>query len=170
MLHNSFYVIEKLSPDYIVMSALWKKYAVGSAFIIRSELFDDEKMFDERYFVYWEEVGLSLKIINQGYKICVLNNSVCIWDENSQVHQFKAQYYLARNSFLINKKYHITTCPQVFSYYSKSLLKNVYNALRYKKPAPLSYFVHGILDGIRGKYGLMNNWLDLLCSSETTEI
>jgi GT2 family glycosyltransferase len=78
MLHNSFYVIEKLSPDYIVMSALWKKYAVGSAFIIRSELFDDEKMFDERYFVYWEEVGLSLKIINQGYKICVLNNSVCI--------------------------------------------------------------------------------------------
>jgi GT2 family glycosyltransferase len=47
---------------------------IGAYFLIRREVFDQLGGFDERFFVYFEEVDISLRALNGGYASCILRD------------------------------------------------------------------------------------------------
>lgn len=79
-------------------------FATGCAIMIRRELLEKTGGFDERYFLYFEDVDLSLKIASAGYQIG-FEPKAKVWHINagssggsgSRLHQ----YYQTRNRFLL---------------------------------------------------------------------
>lgn len=78
-------------------------FATGCSLIIRRELMEKVGMFDKRYFLYFEDVDLSMRIRASGYLIGFCPNSV-VWHKNagssggsgSPFHD----YYQTRNKLL----------------------------------------------------------------------
>jgi GT2 family glycosyltransferase len=101
----------------------------GGAHVIRREIFEKTRGYDERLFFYWEEVDLSNQIINLGYKIqydpsiIVLHKTSpegrVLWTENRY-------YYYTRNALYLRMKYYRS--PKDFLSYSMGyLLKGARN-------------------------------------------
>lgn len=81
-------------------------YLSGCCLLIRRQIVDKIGPFDSRYFMYSEDADYSRKIINHGYKIAYLYQSV-IWHVNSgssgrgPIHD----YFLTRNRLLFGFRY-----------------------------------------------------------------
>jgi GT2 family glycosyltransferase len=84
-------------------------YVTGSAFLARREMFETVGMFDERFFLVWEDVDLSLRTTKaSGHKPLVISRaqvlhgrSVSFGGENSPLYN----YFYARNSYLVARKH-----------------------------------------------------------------
>lgn len=79
-------------------------YATGSAMLVRRELFERAGLFDERYFLVWEDVDFCLRARASGARVVVVadsrvlhGRSVSFGGEGSPLYQ----YFLVRNSFLL---------------------------------------------------------------------
>lgn len=78
-------------------------FATGCCILIKREVLEKSGLFDERYFLYLEDVDLSLRAIEHGYQIGFCAEAV-IWHKNagssggagSGLHQ----YYQTRNRLL----------------------------------------------------------------------
>jgi GT2 family glycosyltransferase len=83
-------------------------YASGCCMLIKSEVFKKVGMFDEKYFLYYEDADLSLRAKKKGYKIIYLPESV-IWHKNAGStggSGSKLQdYYISRNRMYFGIKY-----------------------------------------------------------------
>jgi GT2 family glycosyltransferase len=83
-------------------------FITGCSFFIRSEVLNTVGMFDERYYLYLEDLDLSLRIQNAGWKTMYVPTSV-IWHVNAgssgrpgnPLHE----YYFTRNRILIGFRY-----------------------------------------------------------------
>jgi len=75
-------------------------FATGCCVFIKREVLEKSGLFDERYFLYLEDVDLSLRAIERGYKIGFCSEAI-VWHKNagssggagSALHQ----YYQTRN-------------------------------------------------------------------------
>ena len=82
-------------------------FATGCCLLIKKEVLDRVGLFDPRYFVYWEDVDLSVRVRKAGYKIYYEPKGK-IWHKNagssrsgSELHD----YYLTRNRLLFGTSY-----------------------------------------------------------------
>lgn len=82
-------------------------FATGACLLIKKEVIKKFGLFDERYFLYFEDADLSQKILKGKYKILYVPNAV-LWHNNagssgsgSSLHD----YYLTRNRMLFGMKY-----------------------------------------------------------------
>ena len=83
-------------------------FATGCCVLIRREVLEKTGTLDKKYFLYLEDVDLSLKAIKRGYEIHFCPKSV-VWHKNagssggsgSYVHQ----YYQTRNRLLLAFRY-----------------------------------------------------------------
>ncbi|WP_102385705.1 glycosyltransferase family 2 protein [Vibrio cyclitrophicus] len=80
-------------------------YIAGSFFLISREAINKVGFFDEKYFLYWEEVDLSLRLKDLKFKLYSLPHVSVIRESNAIGRVVNAQYYLTRNSFLLKKKF-----------------------------------------------------------------
>src|SRR5579859_855902 len=99
------------------------EFATGCCALIPKKIIDKVGFFDSRYFLYLEDVDLSLRVLLAGYKI-VFCPTAQIWHENagssggsgSTLHQ----YYQTRNRLFFFSKYHD---PQMVDSGVKKLFK-----------------------------------------------
>ena len=83
-------------------------FATGCSMMVRSEVFTSIGNFDERYYLYLEDVDLCLRARRAGFGIMYTPGSV-VWHKNagssggagSSLHD----YYLMRNRFLLGFRY-----------------------------------------------------------------
>lgn len=83
-------------------------FATGCCVLIRREVLEKVGTFDKRFFLYFEDVDLSVRTERAGYKIGYCPDAV-IWHKNagssggagSSLHN----YYLARNRLLFTEKH-----------------------------------------------------------------
>jgi hypothetical protein len=80
---------------------------IGAYFLIRRHLFDQLNGFDERFFVYFEEVDISLRARNAGYGSCILGSvsayhTGCV--SSDQVKD-KRLFYFWRSRLLYARKH-----------------------------------------------------------------
>ncbi len=82
-------------------------FATGACFAIKKEVLDKIGLFDDNYFLYFEDADLSMRIISVGYKILYVPDSI-VWHKNagssgsgSNLHD----YYLTRNRIYFGMKY-----------------------------------------------------------------
>ena|GEM_PF-2602575 len=81
----------------------------GSIFIIRKNIFNEIGGFSENCFMFGEEIEMSYKVLQKGYKI--------IWDTHSQViHDYSYSIRRVRDKKLINKLKYSFYCSLINCY------------------------------------------------------
>ncbi|MFB9136405.1 glycosyltransferase family 2 protein [Vibrio olivae] len=124
-------------------------YVAGSCFIIERELVDQIGLFDERYFMYWEEVDLSIRIILNGKKLVSTTKSHIFRKSNSSDRSANAIYFSARNSKILHAKFKDRFSFRYLLFYlGSSLLYSLFLSIKIRKLNPFLSFIRGVVSGI----------------------
>jgi GT2 family glycosyltransferase len=100
-------------------------YLSGCAMLIRSEIFQKVGLFDEDYFLYWEDADFSVRAKRAGYKLAVCPKSRIIHLEKSQEKKEKKIYWLVISGLIFFKKNSsLIFRPYIFFYVLLRRLKN----------------------------------------------
>lgn len=82
-------------------------FATGACLLLQKKIIDKTGLFDNRYFLYYEDADLSMRIIQSGFRIFYQPKAL-VWHSNagssgsgSDLHD----YYLTRNRLLFGIKY-----------------------------------------------------------------
>ena len=77
-------------------------FVSGTAMLVKKEVFEKVGPFDERYFLYYEDVDFCRRAEKAGFKVVLAPLAVVIHKESSAVSQKSGlkEYYLARNHWL----------------------------------------------------------------------
>jgi len=126
-------------------------YAAGSCFLLDREVINQIGLFDERYFMYWEEVDLSLRIKQQAKKIVSTTASFIIRKSNPKERSANAMCFSTRNSFLLNIKFIEMTNRSLFNYLLLMLSISVVKTLRNRNLDHIKCFCIGIKNGLTFK-------------------
>lgn len=80
-------------------------YITGASIFLRVAALKDIGLFDERFFVYWEDADLSFRLTAKSWKICVQPKAKIWHKESSSTGRFSKRravlFYSARAIFLI---------------------------------------------------------------------
>lgn len=88
-----------LKPDF---------YVPGAAMLIRKKVFEKIGMFDERYFLYFEDADFCMRARKAGFKLAVAPDAIVRHDQSSSTSKLGAALLLRyhyRNAHLFNIKY-----------------------------------------------------------------
>lgn len=77
----------------------------GCAMLISREVFEKVGLFDERFFLYYEDTDLSLRVKNSGFKNLVVSNSKVFHAEKSEGNKAKKTYWLVLSGIYFFKKH-----------------------------------------------------------------
>lgn len=127
-------------------------YLAGSCMLLKRSVIDKVGLFEENFFLYWEEVELSLRIKTNGYKIVSTTSTTIKRKDNEKKRTLLSCYYLTRNVFLLKKKNYISGFS-VLNYIYRELILTVYRVIKFKESAYLKYYFQGLFDGLKGKFG-----------------
>jgi GT2 family glycosyltransferase len=129
-------------------------YSQGACMLISREVLRKVGLFDERFFLYWEEVDFSLRVREKGYKLVSVTSARVIREKNPSVRQPLSFYYSIRNARLIKTKH-----PKVFSNFKYVIYLGYMLLLIFKYSFRPTYFVElwynyfsGLRDSFRNKY------------------
>ncbi len=82
--------------------------ATGCCMLVKKEVFEKAGLFDDKYFLYYEDSDLSMRAKRKGFKIMYVPNSI-IWHKNASSaggSGSKLQdYYITRNRLLFGFRY-----------------------------------------------------------------
>ncbi len=83
-------------------------FASGCCFLIKREVLGKVGLFDEKYFLYYEDNDLSQRVKRKGFKI-IYNPKAIIWHKNAGSvggsGSYLQDYYITRNRMLFGIKY-----------------------------------------------------------------
>lgn len=84
------------------------EYATGACMLIKREVIEKVGMFDEKYFLYYEDADLSMRSKKAGWQITYVPKSK-IWHKNASSTGGSGSnlqdYYITRNRLLFAKRY-----------------------------------------------------------------
>lgn len=98
-------------------------YATGCCMMIPRSVIDEVGFWDEKYFMYWEDMDYSLRLKEAGIQICYLPNAK-IWHKvgMSGGSQSKmAIYYSNRNRFYIIKRYDFGVFARTYTVLTRAM-------------------------------------------------
>ncbi|MFA6980574.1 MAG: glycosyltransferase family 2 protein [Ignavibacteriaceae bacterium] len=125
-------------------------FVSGCALMIRADLFEKVKGFDERFFLYSEEVDLCYSVTKSNYKV-IYSPFPIVWHHHSKTigeNPYKKSYYLIRSKIFFVKKW--GTKRQVLNMF----IKQVKNAIM---SSTIQYMKQVILLGLALFDGISNN-------------
>lgn len=130
----------------------------GCAFMIRTSLLNHIGLFNEKYFAYYEDVDLSFRICDAGYKLMLIPSSLIyhIGGGSSNTPEKRKEGYLSPDVHYYNTRNHIWIIRQWLKWYEKptailyhavySISLTCYFLLRFrwnKLMAVAKGFIHG---------------------------
>lgn len=131
-------------------------YCPGSFIYFRRSKFENfPELFDERFFMYWEEVDLSLNIRKRTGMCCFINNAGHVLRNDNKIGWLNnAVYYYFRNAFLIKYKHNdIFSSINMFTFFSKSFIVFFLKSIAHRNIRIIRMMLYGIYDGFKKKYG-----------------
>lgn len=146
---NSYH--SKMGDIFRPNSKLQQSEFLCGCFIMHAaSLFEKYSLvWDERYFLYCEDLDYSLKLLKNNAKIVIIKNEFVFHKISKSTNKtpFLQLYYTNRNRFLVARKW----LPRRYHLLFVSYLVFVrfVQSIMYRNPR---YFA-GIVDGILGKYG-----------------
>ncbi len=145
--------------DYIKLNGYFQKwltankdivetdYLAGSCMLLNRQIIDKIGLFDESFFMYWEEVDLSLRIKNEGYKLISITKTSINRLDNPVERSSNAIYFTTRNSFKIYKKHNLFKLHSLMLYFFYSLLSALKYSIIYKNFIFIRKYFLGINHG-----------------------
>jgi GT2 family glycosyltransferase len=106
-------------------------YLSGCAMLIRAEVFRKIGLFDEKFFLYWEDTDFSVRAKKAGYKLAVYPQSRICHFEKSQEKMERKIYWLVLSGLIFFKKNYSFFYRPWFSFYV--LLRKIKNRHDIKK-------------------------------------
>lgn len=130
----------------------------GGTTFLKADVYKHIGLFDERFFMYGEEIDLAYKITKTNYKMYVTSKAKCWhfhdWSKQNMRRHYLQYYYMNRNRYLYLKKY------KLINYLIINLFKELFYfpftlvwSLRKYNIKFLRYYYLGIFNGLRGEIG-----------------
>lgn len=153
---NKHYLNQEL--DATVPEMLEVDFVCGGNYMFRADVFDKIGLYDEKIFMYGDEVDILLRVSNHGYKIFSTTRTVCyhehIYEEikgkKVRFPSNNALFYTGRNYFYLIKK-HGNTKNIIFGAIKATIrtfrftLSSIIKTGKLNKPY---YLVKGYIKGI----------------------
>lgn len=130
-----------ISTKHVVES----DYAAGSCLLLDRGVIDKIGLFDERYFMYWEEVDLSLRIKEVNKIIISTTHSYIIRKKNPASRSNNAIFYSTKNALLIYLKFKNFSFFSLFVFYVYMSLYSIKVSLTSASTKPFTSFLKGML-------------------------
>jgi GT2 family glycosyltransferase len=127
-------------------------YITGSSMLVPAMAFRSVGLFDESYFLYYEEVDWCLRARRAGWRLAYAPLSVVWHKEGSSVGRGspRADYYSTRNALLITRKLNPHLLPFVAVY---TLYRNLIPKLLRVQPVRAGAVLRGFRDFLLGHRG-----------------
>ncbi|SMY17005.1 glycosyltransferase family 2 protein [Photobacterium aquimaris] len=140
---SGFNTVYKLSEDNKHLT----DYLAGSCFLIKRDYIDKGNyLFNDDFFMYFEEVELSIRLKKAGWKLISCLDSNVYRKSNPESRSPNAIFYSARNSFLLYKIHSdFFSKTDLFKY----LIKLGLFSLRKFKYKSVKSYLSGVVSGIR---------------------
>lgn len=128
-------------------------YIFGCGLLLRRQLLDDVGLFDERFFMYYEDQDLCRRARTHGYRLLIVPEAK-MWHKVSASTGGEGtplnKYYLARSSVLFYAKHTPRWLgPLIALYRLGSAARTVGRVLRRGQPAVAQAYLRGLIDGLR---------------------
>ncbi|NOZ05662.1 MAG: glycosyltransferase family 2 protein [Chloroflexi bacterium] len=126
---------------------------VGCGLLLRRELLEQVGLFDERFFLYYEDSDLCLRARAAGFRL-LLVPSAKMWHKvatSSGGSDAPAErYQMARSSVLFFRKHaRLWQTPFIVPYRTASAVKTVARLLLRRRPDAARAYLRGLRDGLR---------------------
>lgn len=129
------------------------EFATGCLQLISKKVIEDVGLYDEKYFLYMEDVDYCHRVKQSGYKIKYVPKSKIYHKVSASTGGSESPitiYYCTRNRLMFNKKYK-TTITNSMKFYSFWLLKLIAEPIR--KGKKFKYSLKAIKDHNNKNYG-----------------
>ena len=139
-------------------------YVTGCVMLIPAHVIEKVGLFDDRFFLNWEDADISFRIKNSGYKLMVEPNALVyhkVSVSQGGYHTPLHQYYMHRNRLLFFSNNFPGYFP-IFLMIQIFLRMPIYIAQQLLKGEPrIGLFVlYGYLDFIRSRFGRCSHYLN----------
>lgn len=142
LLGNSVFVDKHTDIDYIS----------GASLFAEVDTLKEIGLFDERFFLYWDDADLGIRFKKAGYMLLCCSEAVVYHKEGGtagRINQLN-DYYWVRNGLLFTKKHYPYLLPIVIlSYIFKYAILRTFR----RQPNNLNSLFSGIVDFFMGKFG-----------------
>lgn len=128
-------------------------YIPGTAMMVKKEVFEKVGLFEEKYFIYYEDTELSLRAKKAGFKIVFVPKAVIHHQESTSFGKKSGahNYYMARNHLLFVER----NAPVAIKLQELiRLLKTIWEHAKKKK----KYAILGIKDYFLRRFGRRNDF------------
>lgn len=128
-------------------------YCAGSCLLIKRNLINEVGLFDDKFFMYWEEVDLSYRIKKFGYRVVTTTHTSIYRKSNHPFRNINAVYFYIRNSFFLHIKHpEEFTLTSLIKFLTISFLSQVALMFRKKEPKRIYKYFNGLLAGLAACY------------------
>lgn len=130
------------------------EYLTGCSFLARTRILQELGGFDEHYFCYVEDVDLSVRIIEQGYRISYVPEAV-VWHKVSRSTGERSPiklYYKHRNMIYFLTKFNRPTRVKL-RWWLRSARIGVALVLKHRRPKAAWYMIRGLVHAAMGRMG-----------------
>lgn len=129
------------------------EYATGSAMLVRRDVFDKAGLFDEQFFLVWEDVDFSLRARAEGHRLIAVaegrvrhERSATFGRQDSPLQR----YFFVRNPFLLLRK-HLSP-PTRWAAEARAVRR--FRAWSHGDDAAVNRAIRlGLRHGLRGRFG-----------------
>lgn len=127
-------------------------YVAACSSMFRSSVLKQVGVIDAEYFVYWDDIALSWKIRNAGYKIYATSESK-VWHYGTwRTRPAFARYYNFRNKFLIFTRY---LDDENFELFMEAMILRTFRmlAVNHHENEINFVYMHALNDALNGRFG-----------------
>lgn len=96
---------DQFAGDHLIK--VRRHYLSGCCLLVKSDVVDRIGLFDERFFLYYEDADYSLRAQAAGFPIAVAPKAICFHDESQSSSKDGKTYHLCKSGLLFFHKY----CP-----------------------------------------------------------
>jgi len=133
-------------------------FITGCAMLLRVSALKEIGLFDENIFMYCEDIDLCLRFKKSSWKVILVPNGIVWhkierWDRRIIASPHRI-YYIGRNTLYLMKKNNISNIL-IFLKATRHILSSVRMLMRYDSTRIVIFYLYGVIDFLRGKYGFM---------------
>ncbi|MHB8545736.1 MAG: glycosyltransferase family 2 protein [Nitrosotalea sp.] len=77
----------------------------GACLLISRKIFDEVGRFDEKFDLYYNDVDLCLKVVNQGYRVIYTPYAKLLHQGSSKIKEYSTAFYAVENHYRLIKKW-----------------------------------------------------------------
>lgn len=110
-------------------------YATGCAMLVPQKIFAAIGLFDERFFLYYEDADFSVRAQKRGFSTLIVKSATTVHDETSEQNLSQKTYWLVLSGLHFFKKHTpILLRPWRLVYLAGRLAKNSFDSITHTSP------------------------------------